>query len=161
MRPELVDPITDSARLQTALELAKNVYRTLEAGKDYRSHLAQLSSLTGRTITPFEVVSAVGSVSPETFVRGFLLDSSPIPTDLSDDELLELIERVVAANGSEFQIGYWVNCLRINTGDLRISDLIYWPGQYFEDGDNSRKMSTHEILDIALSNGKNRLTSRE
>ncbi len=34
----------------------------------------------------------------------------------------------------------------------RISDLIYWPGEYF--GDNSREFTPEEIIDIALSRVK-------
>jgi len=31
-----------------------------------------------------------------------------------------------------------------------LTDLIYWPGVYFGDGDNSREMTPKEILDTAL-----------
>jgi hypothetical protein len=50
----------------------------------------------------------------------------------------------------ELQSHYWLACLKANTGDDGISDLIFWPGAYFGDGDDTRIMSSSEILATAL-----------
>lgn len=153
MRAELLSPITDATRLNSATELATRLYRLHEAGEDYTEKLAELSKLTGKTLTAFELSAAVGSIAPETFAAGLLVDRTQIPS-LTEAEMLELLERVCTANGTEFQVGYWLSCLEVNTGDHRISDLIFWPGEYFGDGDNSREMSPGEMLAVVLLNGR-------
>jgi hypothetical protein len=64
-------------------------------------------------------------------------------------ELLELIRRVAQADGEEHEIEFWLGLLEVNIPDPRISDLIFWPGEYFGDGDNSRALSPEQILEIS------------
>jgi hypothetical protein len=53
------------------------------------------------------------------------------------------------ADGAEHEINFWV--LALNIPDPRVSDLIFWPGEYFGDGDNRRELSAEQVVDIALS----------
>ncbi|HSZ59280.1 MAG TPA: hypothetical protein VK797_26800 [Tepidisphaeraceae bacterium] len=149
-----MNPIADAVRLNSATELAMRLYRLHEAGQDYARELITLSEFTGRALTRFDVDAAFGSVAPETFAAGLLVDRTKIPRDLSEPEMLELLGRVCTSNGTEFQIGYWLNCLEVNTGDAQISGLVFWPGEYFRDGNNSREMSPSEMLAVALANGR-------
>jgi hypothetical protein len=68
---------------------------------------------------------------------------------ITREELLELIRRVAQADGEEHEIDFWLGLLAVNIPDPRISDLIFWPGEYFGDGDNSRALSPEQILEIA------------
>ena len=151
MRAELENPFTDIRELQAVTMLAHEAYRLWEAGQDCGLVLNQLRTITGKPISKFSIDAAFGSVSPDTFARQMLLDQIALPRDLTRDEMLELIERECAAKGDEFQLGYWIKCLEVNTGDDGISDLIFWPGEYFADGNNSRELSAVEILDTALA----------
>ncbi len=63
--------------------------------------------------------------------------------------MLEMLELICQAKGTEFQVEYWVECLRINTGDDRLSDLIFWPDEYFGKP-VPQDLSAEEILDVAL-----------
>jgi hypothetical protein len=67
--------------------------------------------------------------------------------------MIELLERICSADGTEFQISYWVNCLELNTGDDRISDLIFWPDDYFGDSQD-HEMTAQEILETAIKAGR-------
>jgi hypothetical protein len=154
MREILENPFGDELALEKAITLARDLYRLHERGLDYNSPLETLSALAGKDLSKSDVRGAFGSVDPETFARDVLLARRPLPTDLSYDEMLELIRRICKVEGSEFQIGYWLSCLEANTRDGRISDLIYWPGEYFGDGDDSRELSPKEILDAALAAGR-------
>jgi hypothetical protein len=154
MREILENPFGDELALEKAITLARELYRLHERGQDYASPLETLSTLAGKTITNNDVQGAFGSVDAETFARDVLLNRLPIPTDLSYDEMLEMIRRICKVEGSEFQIGYWLSCLKANTHNGRISELIYWPGEYFGDGDHSRELSPKEILDAALAAGR-------
>jgi len=154
MRQVLQDPFADKLRLQAAIKLASDIYRLHENGQDYSSEISQLSILAGQSISKFSVDSAFGSINPEAFARELICDLKAIPTDLTPDEMLELISRIITADGNTFQMWYWLQCLKVNTGDDKFSNLIYWPGEYFKDGNNARKMSSQEILDTALNAGK-------
>jgi hypothetical protein len=46
---------------------------------------------------------------------------------------------------------FWLRLLEVNLGDPRISDLIFWPGEYFGDGDIMREMTSKDILDTILN----------
>ena len=132
--------------------LAKSI-PFFEAGKDCSSCVRELASLSGHPILTFAVDTAFGSVCPETFARQQLIDWHNLPADLSDAEMLEMAERVANVSGDDFQTKYWIACLALNTGDSRISDLFFWPGEYFGDGDNSRELSASEIIATAFKSG--------
>ncbi|MDM0036782.1 hypothetical protein QTI33_31925 [Variovorax sp. J22P271] len=154
MRPSLANPFDDQAKLAAAVELAEELYFLQETGRPVAEVLGRLGDLLGK---PFEAterlfIGAFGAVSPETFARQLLVETQQTPRDLSRVEMLELVDRIFHPSaGEEFLTEYWVECLRLNTGDDRISDLIFWPGEYFGDGDNGRQMTPDEILDTALS----------
>ena len=146
MRPEISDPTACNSSLQEALALSDEIYRLHEEGQDYSAPLRRLARIAKRPIGPHAVLAAFGSIRPITFAKKQLVDWNSLPNDLAEEEMLDLIQRVCQSSGSEFQTEYWVECLRINTGDENISDLIFWPGEYFHDGDNSRELSPSDIL---------------
>lgn len=151
MRAELLNPSFDP-RLGPAIALAERLYQLHEAGQDYSSERAELCDLVEKPVSALDVDAAFGSIDPVTFARGLL--PAAIPNDLTADEMLEMIQRICTARGTEFQIGYWLRCLVANTGDDRISDLIFWPDEYFGDGNRARQMSPKEILETALAAGR-------
>ena len=150
MRSHLLEPVRDSDRLAELLPVATEVFRLHEAGRTYANELQRLSRIAGRIVGPFAVDTAFGSGDPEYFARSLLIDWDNIPDDLSRDEMLELLERVCAADGSPDRIDYWVKCLAVNTGDENISDLIFWPDLYFGAEYDGRELLAPEILDVAL-----------
>lgn len=153
MRTQLLDPTAGDTRLIEAVALARDIYAHHEVGADYSKSLHRLGQIAGHPIHRFAVHSAFGSVKPESFAKRLLIAWDQLPLDLDRDEMLEMIENICGAKGEEFQIEYWIACLRANTGDEKLSDLIFWPGNYFGDGNQKRNMSPSEILAIALAAG--------
>ena len=154
MRNSLADPISDSSKLTAAVALSDRLYRLHEAGQPCAPALQQLADLVGKGFDDVKLgfIGAFGSVGPKTLACRLLVDWSRVPNDLSREEMLELLERIFAPKSSkEFSLEYWLRCLRVNTKNDRISDLIFWPGEYFGDGDDGRIMTPDEILDTALS----------
>ena len=157
MRPELLDPTIDVDRLNSTVELIEELCRLHKEEEDCSSQLVQLSELVGHPIRSFDAAAASHSQAHETLARKLLFHPSNIPSDLSKAEMLEMIERVRTADGTEFQLYFWLECLWVNTGDKRIDDLIHRPDDYFEDlddDDSSRELSSLRILDTALARGK-------
>lgn len=68
--------------------------------------------------------------------------------------MLELVERICShQKGQEFLNGYWIRCLALNTGNKRVSDLLFWPDVYFGSTTQGDTLSPAELLDIALRDG--------
>jgi hypothetical protein len=149
MRPQFFDPVSPNPSLPAAEKLARDIYRLHEAGASYTAELRQLGLLAGRIVSVQQVLGGFGSIDPETFARKCLVDWHSLPTDATEAEMLEMVQLVCQAEGTEFQVEYWVECLRVNTGDERISDLIFWPDEYFGKS-TSKELSAEEILEVAL-----------
>jgi len=154
MRAHLLDPTQGDARLDKALALGREIYRRYEAGEDCSASLEQLRVLSGQPIDVLDVSRAFGSIRPETFAREQLIAWNELPADLACEEMLEMIELICQGESDELQTGYWIACLRLNTGDERISDLICWPYEYSGEGGKTRMLPA-DILSAALKSGKN------
>ena len=74
--------------------------------------------------------------------------------DISRAELVELARRVMEDEGEEHEIGYWLDMLALNIPDANVSDLIYWPGEYFGDGNNYRALTPEQVIDIATARSR-------
>ncbi len=149
MRQCFFDPLASNPALREAKELARRIYCLHEAGTGYSTELQRLARLTGRIISAQQVLAAFGSIDAESFARKSLVNWHALPADATEDEMLEMLQLICDAKGSEFQIEYWVECLRVNTGDDRLSDLIFWPDTYFG-RPLTKELSAAEILDAAL-----------
>ena len=156
MRPHLFDPVAPNPALPAAQKLARDIYSLHEAGASYIAELRQLGLLVGRIISLQQVMGAFGSIDPETFAQKCLVDWHALPTDATEAEMLEMLQLVCEAKGTEFQIEYWVECLRVNTGDDRLSDLIFWPDDYFGKP-TTKNLSAEEILEVALGRARDEL----
>ena len=136
------------------MKLTERLYMLHQAGRDHSQERAELGALVGRPVSAFDIDAAFGSVDPKTFAEGLLF--AEVPLDLTTEEMLEMIERICNVKGTPAQHSYWLRCLETNTNDNRISDLIFWPDQYFGDGDVKKLMSPQEILQTALAAGRGR-----
>lgn len=149
MRPHFFDPVALNPRLPAATKLARDIYGLFEGGANYTAELRQLGLLVVGIISLQEVMAAFGSIDPETFARRALVDWQALPTDATEAEMLEMLQLICQAEGTEFQIEYWVECMRVNTGDERLSELIFWPEEYFG-MPTVKDLSAEQILDVAL-----------
>jgi hypothetical protein len=71
--------------------------------------------------------------------------------DVTRAELVEMARRVMEGDGAEHEIDFWLALLALHLPDPRISDLIFWPGEYFGDGNNARDLTPEQVIDIALA----------
>ncbi|WP_150685754.1 hypothetical protein [Pandoraea iniqua] len=126
------------------------MFRLHEAGQRYAEELKAISQLVGRT----DVMAAFGSTGAEGFARELAIDWNTVPVDLSERELLELLDAVSEGSGNQERTNYWLRCLVVNTGDTRISDLIFWPDKYVGSSYDGREYTSNEILEIVLKNGR-------
>lgn len=150
MRSELITPF-DPCKLERVLPLTEAVYGLHEAGREYAEELQQLSLMIGGVVGKIDVLAAFGSIGADEFAQRLTIDWKAIPTDLSNVELLELVDAICEGQGRAVVLEYWIKTLALNTGDDKVSDLIYWPEQYLGDGYDGRELTPAEILDRALT----------
>lgn len=154
MRPEIADPVPDQAALVRVLPLAEQIYRLHEAGQNYGQELNAVSALVGRVVKTTEVLYAFGVGEPEYFARKLLTDWSKFPTDLSREELLELLNALLSVSHSQDREEYWLKCIEASTGEPDLTDLIYYPDQYRGGQYDGSELTAEQILDIALIHGR-------
>jgi hypothetical protein len=156
MRPELSEPIA-SDLLKAAAPFAADAYARHEAGQDTAAPLLALAGVARKATDTIERIftGAFGSVGPQSFAQRALVDWSAAPKDLTHAEMLELFEHIYRPRrGQEFLFEYWMHCLKVNTGNDRVSDLIFWPDLYFGSSYSGREPSPSEALEIALNDAK-------
>jgi hypothetical protein len=141
-------PTFDPDRLDRCLRLAADVYALHEAGRAYAEPLEELSRHTGQALTVAEVRGAFGSIDSSDWARDLLLQESPIPGDIADEELIAMLEVVCAATEPEWLSGWYLRCVERATGCDELIDIIYYPRDVFED-DQHDDLSAAEILAAA------------
>ena len=104
-----------------------------------------------REVGTVDVLGAFGSVGADEFAKRLMTDWKAIPTDLSDPELLELVDAICEGRGKAVTLEYWIKVLALNTGDDKVFDLIYWPERCLGDSYDGSELTPAEILNIALA----------
>jgi hypothetical protein len=146
MRSELLHPPIDQTAGTEAVALARDVFRLHEAGQPTELLLQRLSEVCGVELDQAMLKGAFGSVDAESFAKDLLVGKLRCPTDLSHDELLELIDAVCEVRGEEWQISFWLRCLETSTGCADIIDLIYYPSDVLGPDDGREQLTPEEIL---------------
>jgi hypothetical protein len=150
MRRALTAPDVDAAVLQEALRVARELYRSHEAGAPTAGLLEELSSICGTPLDRTALLGAFGSIDADDFATDLVVRQVATPTDLSRAELIELVSAVSDVTGTEWQTFYWLRCLEANTGGADIVSLIYYPDEVLGPDDERDELTPEEVIDEAL-----------
>lgn len=148
LRSELRFPQLDEFKVKRLAELAARIDGARPG--EWEDELAEFNQLAGTSLEFHEFQGISGGTEHETWVRNTLsIPYAQSNLSLLPPEMLEIISRLCSGAGEEHEQFFWLKVLETHL-DPRISDLIYWPGEYFGDGDNSRQLTPQDILEIAL-----------
>lgn len=114
-------------------ELCDQIERELEAGEDPQSLLAQWHCHASRPCEPHEFANYWRSMDQLQFVREAL---NPPPTYLEDlkyPEALAVLESITSAELEGSERSYYLIWLEDQFPESNMSDLIYWPDEWFGD----------------------------
>jgi hypothetical protein len=151
LRLELMPPELDEMKVVRLAALASEI----DGGRrdETENQLAEFNQEAMTDFTLFDFQGIYGGQDHETWVRQVLAGPYECRlTDITQSELIEMARRVMDADSPEHATCYWLKMLALNIPDARISDLFFWPGEYFGDGDNSRELSPEQIIETALKN---------
>lgn len=151
LRKELRPPEFDKNELAKLADLAERLDGCHSEFEDCAALRAEFNLLAGSNLQAGDFHFS-GGTDAETFVRGVLTPKPEKMTDVSYDEMLELLTRICNADGSEYELNYWLKFLAVQLENNKLSDLIYHPDHYFGDGVKRAEMTPKEMLDEALAN---------
>ncbi|WP_417377462.1 hypothetical protein [Gimesia maris] len=115
------------------------------------SLLDEFNQLAGTDIPFSEFQGIYGAEEHIDYVRRVLTDrATEASPDLSREGLIEMFAKVLAAPCDDAYVQYVFNTINQTFGDTQISDLIFWPGEYFGDGNNQRELTPELIADAVL-----------
>jgi len=123
-----------------------------EAGEPATLLLQRWRAHTWREYEPHEFQNYWRSIDKETFVLTALNPEPRLDDDLRYSEALAVLEAVTNVAVSESESDYYMNWLEAQFPGSKISDLIYWPDQWFGDASLFRDTNGEFKLEAELSN---------
>jgi len=162
-------PIPDRLKLQPVnkklLEemsaLCDAIECELEAGETAEALLQQWHSYARRRCDPYEFQTYWKAVSRETFVQNALNPEPSFDKDVVYSEALAVLDAVSTAAVSESECDYYLGWLKAQFPGANLSDLIYWPDEWFGDASLFRdasgafkpeaQLSSNQILAYAMA----------
>jgi hypothetical protein len=149
LREELCPPKLEEEKVRTLTDLAERLDGCDSSLEDCAALRAAFNSLAGTSLQTEEFRFS-GAIDSDLFVRRILTPGPRKIEDASYEELLELMTRICSAAGSGYELDYWLRFLLVQLDDHKLSDLIYYPNEYFGDGIDRNEMTPKEILDAAI-----------
>ncbi|MGW1883128.1 hypothetical protein [Streptomyces sp. NPDC001970] len=142
LRPELLPPPVSRRRID---ELSAEIDRIADLGgdrsEDAEEAIRAFNATTGHDYVALDFAEYEGSRTLEEFAREAARPAHPRVADITRDELVEVVQRVLAA-GPESD--YYLLLLKANVSHPGVGDLIFHPSDDFQDA------SAEEIVDEAL-----------
>ncbi|NUT84251.1 hypothetical protein [Pseudomonas brassicacearum] len=152
LRADLMPPVLDELLVARLKILAEEI----DCGHPEKS-LAHLAAFNKEAMTEFEFIDfqgIYGGQSHDAWVRKIL--AKPYERCLGDvtkQELIELARRVMESDGPDSSIEFWLGMLEINIPNDRVSNLIFWPGEYFNNVSYSEELTPEQVIEVALKDG--------
>jgi hypothetical protein len=131
--PPRLRPTTPSAgEVREYTELSAQIEDGLECGESVSDLLARWNARAGSAYQPSDF-NYHGAISSETFVARMLLGTPALVPDLTYPELREVLRSMLDGELSEAVESYYLCWLGANLPGANVSDLIYWPNEWFKD----------------------------
>ncbi|MFB0631578.1 hypothetical protein [Streptomyces sp. AB3(2024)] len=142
LRPELRPPPVSRRRLDELCAEVQRIAGLLETGSEAAGEaVAAFNAKTGHDYAALDFAGYDGSRSLEQFAREAAGPARPVVADITRDELVEIVRRLLTAAPESD----WHLCLlRANVSHPRFGDLVFNPP------DHLRGASAEQIVDEAL-----------
>lgn len=142
-------PEPDENLVQQLADLAAK----LDGGDEVadRQLLDEFNRLAGTSIPFSEFQGIYGAEEHSIYVRRVLVAKETKPAaKLDRDGLITMFAKVLSDPSDDAYLTYVFKTIEKTFGDTQVSDLVFWPGQYFGDGDNSRELTPEMMADAVL-----------
>ena len=152
-----IPPSLDESMVQRLASIASEIDGCHESIAD--ELVQEFNSLAGTDIPYAEFQGIYGGERHENYVRRVLMRqrSKAVPT-LDREQLVEMFKRVLENPGDDAYPEFVFGTIEKTLGDDEVYDLVYFPGEYFGDGDDSRVLSSEQMADAVLERYNQRNT---
>jgi hypothetical protein len=142
LRPELLPPPVSRQRLDELRAEVERIADLLEARPEAADEaIAAFNAMTGHDYVALDFAEYDGSRSVEEFAREAARPARPVVADITRDELVEIVRRLLEADPES---DYYLRLLEANVSRPGVSDLVFHPSDALEDA------SAEQIVDEAL-----------
>lgn len=126
LRAELMLPTVKPAKVKELTDLAIQIVAYMDARQDYRPLIGRFNDICGGNYGIDAFDNAAGSMDMEDFAKQVLTPPPPKLSEITEDEYLEIIMRLLEGRATEAETTFWLRLLDINIPCPTIYDLIYW-----------------------------------
>ncbi|MFJ4007533.1 hypothetical protein ACIPWL_29340 [Streptomyces sp. NPDC090023] len=142
LRPELTPPPVSRQRLDELCAEVERIADLLDARPEAAGEaITAFNTTTGHHYHALDFAEYGGSRSLENFAREAARPARPVVTDITRDELVEIVRRLLTADPES---DYFLRLLEANVSHPRVSDLVFHPS------DDLKDASAERIVDEAL-----------
>ena len=146
LRAELQPPKLDERKVARLAELAARLDGA-NAG-EWEDDLAEFNRLAGTEIPIEHFQGIYGAEEHVEWARRVLYGRALTPTDVSRDEMIEIVSRIMDPNYDADQ-NFYVELFTVNCKHPSESDLLFWPNLVPE-LPQDREPTAEEIADLAI-----------
>lgn len=142
-------------------ELCDLIERKLESGETADELLERWHGHARRRSDPHDFQTYWKAVSKETFILDALNAEPTLDEDATYSEALAVLDAVGSATVPDSELSYYIDWLEAQFPGSHISDLIYWPDEWFGDASLFRdangafkpeaELSNDQILGYAMA----------
>ncbi|MCX5409754.1 hypothetical protein OHA37_38605 [Streptomyces sp. NBC_00335] len=142
MRPELLPPPVSRQRLDELCAEVERIAELLVARPEAVGEaIAAFNAMTGHDYVALDFAEYDASRSLEEFAREAARPARPVVADITRDELVEIVRRLLMAAPES---DYYLRLLAANVAHPQVSDLVFHPS------DSLQNASAEQIVDEAL-----------
>ncbi|MFJ8025537.1 hypothetical protein [Streptomyces sp. NPDC096311] len=142
LRPELLPPPVSRQRLDELCQEVERIADLLTSRPEAADEaITAFNAMTGHDYEALDFAEYDGSRSLEEFAREAARPARPVVADISRDELVEIVRRLLMASPES---DHYLRLLESNVSHPRMSDLVFHPADTLKDA------SAEQIVDEAL-----------
>jgi hypothetical protein len=142
LRPELLPPPVSRQRLDELCAEVERIADLLAARPEAAGEaIAAFNAMTGHDYVALDFAEYYGSRSLEEFGREAARPARPVVADVTRDELVELVRRLLTVSPES---DYYLRLLEANVPHPHVIDLVFHPSDDLQDA------SAEQIVDEAL-----------
>lgn len=136
--PDRLKPVHPTATLRSLMkDLVRKIVEKIDECKEEEDPeiielITQWNSHSTRAFEFHEFRDFYSYTDEKSFIKTAFHKPAYVP-DLSLTEVLALIDYVCGAEGDDADQNYALNLLEENFPNANVSDLIYWPNEWFQD----------------------------
>lgn len=131
----LLPPALEPGEVTVFSKLCDAIAAGVAQKSDVSQPLATWNARANRRFEPNEFANYDKSTDTADFVRGAMMARPARVDDLRADEAVAVLEAVCNASLPESEEEYFLEWLDVQFPNANVSDLIYWPDQWFNTED--------------------------